>query len=67
MSILSATRWNPIIRTFFEPLRRQGKSGRVAQTACVRKLLVILHVVVCDGKSLDPKIPLDQLKLQHSC
>lgn len=67
MSILSATRWNPVIRIFYERLRSQGKSGRVAQTACMRKLLVILNAMVRDGRSGDPNIPLEQLKLQHSC
>lgn len=67
LSILSATRWNPVIRIFYERLRSQGKPGRVAQTACMRKLLVILNAMVRDGRSWDPNIPLGQLKLQHSC
>ena len=67
LGILSATRCNPVIRVFYERLRSQGKSGRVAQTACMRKLLVILNAMVRDGRSSDPTIPLDQLRLQHSC
>jgi len=67
LGILSATRWNPVIRLFYERLRSQGKPGRVAQTACMRKLLIILNAMVRDGRSWDASIPLDQLKLQHSC
>lgn len=67
MSILSATRWNPVIRLFYERLRSQGKPGRVAQTACMRKLLVILNAMVRDGRSWNPSIPLEQLRMQHSC
>lgn len=33
----------------------------------MRKLLTILNAMVRDGRSWDPNIPLDQLKLQHSC
>lgn len=58
LGILSATRWNPVIRLFYERLRSQGKPGRVAQTACMRKLLVILNAKVRDGQSWDPSIPL---------
>jgi transposase len=67
MSVLSATRWNPVIRLFYERLRAQGKAGRVAQTACMRKLLTLLNAMVRDGRSWDSSIPLGQLKLQHSC
>lgn len=67
MSILSATRWNPVIRLFYQRLRSQGKPGRVAQTACMRKLLVILNAMIRDGRSWDASIPLEQLRLQHSC
>ena len=67
MSILSATKWNPVIRTFYERLRAQGKPPKVAMVACMRKLLTILNAMVRDGREWDPSIPLDQLRLQHSC
>jgi transposase len=67
LSVWSASRWNPVIRRFYERLRAQGKPPRVAQTACMRKLLTILNAMVRDGRAWDPSIPLDQLKLQHSC
>ena len=67
MSIWSATQYNPVIRTFYERLRIRGKSAKVAQVAAMRKLLVILNAMVRDHSDWDPNIPLQQLRLQHSC
>ena len=46
MAALSASRCNPIIRTFYERLLQRGKESKVALTACMRKLLVILNTMV---------------------
>ena len=43
MATLTAMRWEPVIRTYFESLRARGKAGKVALVACMRKLLVILN------------------------
>jgi transposase len=67
MSILSATNWNPVIRVFYERLRAQGKPPKVAMVACIRKLLTILNAMVRDSREWDPSIPLDRLRIQHSC
>jgi transposase len=67
MSILSATKWNPVIRVFYARLRAQGKPPKVAMVACMRKLLTILNAMVRDERAWDPDIPLDQLRFQHSC
>ena len=67
MSILSATKWNPVIRVFYQRLRDNGKPPKVAMVACMRKLLTILNAMVRDGQEWDPSIPLDQLRIQHSC
>jgi transposase len=67
MSILGATKWNPVIRVFYQRLRSQEKAPKVAHVACIRKLLTILNAMVRDGTEWDPSIPLDQLRLQHSC
>jgi transposase len=67
MSILSATKWNPVIRVFYLRLTAQGKPPKVAMVACMRKLLTILNAMVRDGREWDPSIPLDQLRIQHSC
>ena len=46
MSALAATRWNPVIRTFYHRLCAAGKAKKVALTACMRKLLTILNAMV---------------------
>lgn len=42
MSALVATRFNPVVRAFYERLRAAGKAKKVALTACMHKLLIIL-------------------------
>lgn len=46
MATLSATRSNYRIRSFYERLLAAGKEKRVALTACMRKLLVILNAII---------------------
>ena len=46
MAALSASRCNPVIRAFYEKLLQRGKEQKVALTACMRKLLVILNAMV---------------------
>ena len=48
MATLAATRCNPVIRTFYQRLTAEGKPHKVAMTACMRKLLVILNAMVRD-------------------
>jgi len=55
MSALSAIRYNPVIRCFYERLTRAGKPFKVAITACMRKLLVILNAMLKHGQVWDPK------------
>jgi transposase len=43
MATLVATRWNPVIRKFYQRLCGEGKAKKVALTACMRKLLLILN------------------------
>jgi transposase len=43
MATLTATRFNPIIKSFYQRLCAAGKTKKVALTACMRKLLVILN------------------------
>lgn len=51
MATLSATRHNPIIRAFYQKLRQRGKEKKVALTACMRKLLVIINAMVRKGQA----------------
>lgn len=46
MATLVATKHNPVIRRFYEHLVAQGKEKKVALTACMRKLLVILNAML---------------------
>lgn len=46
MATLSATRCNPIIKDFYTRLVKRGKDKKVALTACMRKLLVILNAMM---------------------
>jgi len=45
MGTLVATRFNPVIRTFYQRLLEAGKPKKVALTACMRKLLTILNAM----------------------
>jgi transposase len=46
MSALVATRFNPVIRVFYQRLCAAGKAKKVALTACMRKLLTILNAML---------------------
>ena len=54
MSALAAVRCNPVIRAFYRRLRAAGKPGKVALTACMRKLLVILNAMVRSNTPWQP-------------
>lgn len=43
MATLTAVRHNPVIRAFYQRLRANGKTFKVAMVACMRKLLTILN------------------------
>jgi transposase len=49
MAALVATKCNPIIRDFYKRLRDAGKPAKVALTACMRKLLTILNIMVANN------------------
>jgi transposase len=46
MATLVATRHNPVIRSHYQRLLANGKARKLALTACMRKLLVILNAMV---------------------
>ena len=46
MAALAATRFNPVIRAFYQRLETAGKPKKVALTACMRKLLTILNAMM---------------------
>jgi transposase len=55
MAAMSAIRFNPVIRVFYQRLESQGKVFKVAITACMRKLLVILNTMVRNNCSWSPR------------
>ena len=48
MATLTATRYNPVIRTMYQRLLKTGKKKKVAIVACMRKLLTILNAIIRD-------------------
>lgn len=46
MATLAATRCNPVIRAFYERLTKAGKEHKVALTACMHKMIIILNVMI---------------------
>jgi transposase len=55
MAALAAKKFNPIIRKFYERLIQQGKEKKVALTACMRKLLVILNAMMHSNQPWRPQ------------
>jgi transposase len=51
MATMSAYRYNPVIRKFYNSLILRGKPFKVAITACMRKLLVMLNAMIRDQKA----------------
>ena len=51
MATLVATRHNATIRAFYQRLLAAGKAKKLAITACMRKLLVIINAMLRDGAS----------------
>ncbi len=66
MAALSASRHNPVIKPFYQRLIAKGKKPKVALTACMRKLLVILNTMVKTQTAWNPGhfSPLD---FNHGC
>jgi transposase len=50
MGAVVAMRHNPVIKTFYDRQFERGKSKKLALTACVRKILVILNAMVRDNQ-----------------
>jgi transposase len=58
MAALVASRHNPVIREFYQRLRQAGKPAKVALTACMRKILVILNAMLRNRTYWNPQLPL---------
>ena len=55
LGALSAVRFNPEIKIFYERLVGSGKHKKVALTACVRKMVTALNGMVRDGQHWQAK------------
>jgi len=57
MAALSASKHNPQIRSFYNRLLNNGKEKKVALTACMRKLLVILNAIARSNQAFELSMP----------
>jgi transposase len=56
MAAFSACRMNPAIQEFAQRLKQQGKAYKVVLTACMRKLLTMLNVMIRNQTLWTPKL-----------
>ena len=56
MAALSATQFNPVIRPFYQQLVDRGKDKKLALTACMRTLLVMLNAMMRDNQPWNPDL-----------
>jgi len=54
LATLSAVRYNPMLRVFYQRLRAAGKPVKVAQCAAARKLLHLAWALVTKRQPFDP-------------
>jgi transposase len=54
LATLSAARYNPVIKRFYDRLRTQGKPAKVARCAAARKLLHLAFAVGTNQEDFDP-------------
>jgi transposase len=46
MAAISASKHNSVIKTFYQKLKQAGKPAKVALTACMRRILVIINAMI---------------------
>ena len=57
MATMSAIKWNPFIKKYYDRLIENGKLFKVAITACMRKLLTVANAVMRDSRPWQPVKP----------
>ena len=57
MAAVSASRCNPELKSFYQRLRANGKSAKLALIAVARKLIVLANTLVTQGRSWMPARP----------
>ena len=55
MATLVAVRFNPVINAFYERLLKKGKLKKVALTACIHKLLILLNAMMSKNQAWQPQ------------
>jgi transposase len=60
MATLTATSWNPAIRTLYLRLRDRGRPAKAALVAAMRKLLTILNAIMRDRRPWQTTCPATQ-------
>lgn len=55
MAAVSAVRYNPVFKDFYQRLIAAGKKFKVAITACMRKLVTVLNAMIKNAASWHPK------------
>jgi transposase len=56
MATLTSVQHNPVIKRFYQRLVSLGKHKKVALTACIRKMVIMLNAMVRDGKPWNEKL-----------
>ena len=56
MAALSAKRYNPVLKAFYERLLERGKPKKVALIAVARRLLVIMNAIARDNQPWNPSL-----------
>lgn len=54
MATLTAVRYNPVLKPYYERLLAAGKRKKVALVACMRKLLTMLNAIAKHGSTWNP-------------
>ena len=57
MAAMSAIRWNPEMKALYERLTAGGKKHKVALVAVMRKLIVLVNVLLRDGRDWATQAP----------
>ena len=50
IAMMCAVQHNPVIKVFYRRLAAGGKHKKVALTACIRKMVIMLNAMIRDGK-----------------
>jgi transposase len=56
MPTLAATRYNPVIKTFYQHLLAEGKCKKTAMIAAMRKMMIILNTMIKNNQQWTPKL-----------